>query len=51
MLGCEIDGKAGVGPGGCVFAVSAYIGGTHGSGVLSRACVCVWLGVGWEVLE
>ena len=33
-----------------MFAVSAYIGGTHGSGILFWACVCVWLGVGWEVL-
>ena len=44
-------------------AVSAYMGGTHGSGVLSSAGdvleisvvrgvggVCVWLGAGWEVL-
>ena len=38
MLGCEGDGNAGVGSGGGVVAVSAYIGGTRGSGVLSSAC-------------
>ena len=38
MLGCEGDGNAGVEPGGCVVAVSAYMGGTRGSGVLSSAC-------------
>ena len=37
MLGCEGDGNAGVGSGRGVVAVSAYIGGTCGSGVLSRA--------------
>ena len=35
MLGCEGDENAGVGSGGGVVVVSAYIGGTHGSGVLS----------------
>ena len=38
MLGCEGDGNAGVGSAGGVVSVSAYMGGTHGSGVLSRAC-------------
>ena len=37
MLGCDGDGNAGVGSGGCVFAVSAYVGGTRGSGVLASA--------------
>ena len=35
ILGCEGDGNAGVGSGGGVVAVSAYMGGTRGSGVLS----------------
>ena len=35
MLGCEGDGNTGVGSGGGVVAVSAYMGGTCGSGVLS----------------
>ena len=33
---CEGDGNAGVGSGEAVVAVSAYMGGTHGSGVLAR---------------
>ena len=37
MLGCEVDGNAGVGSGGGVVAVSAYMGGTRGSGVLSSS--------------
>ena len=37
MLGCEGDGNAGVGSGGCVVVVSVYMGGTRGSGVLSSA--------------
>ena len=37
LLGCEGDGNAGVGSGGGVVAVSAYMGGTRGSGVLARA--------------
>ena len=37
MLGCECDGNAGVGSAGGVVAVSAYMGGTRGSGVLSSA--------------
>ena len=37
LLGCEGDGNAGVGSGGRVVAVSAYMGGTRGSGVLSSA--------------
>ena len=37
MLGCEGDGDAGVGSGGGVVAVSAYMGGTRGSGVFSSA--------------
>ena len=35
--GCEGDGNTGVGSGGGVFAVSAYMGGTRGSGVFSSA--------------
>ena len=56
MRGCEGDGNAGVGSGGCVVPVSAY---TRGSGVLSSACdvlemsvvrgVGGWLGVVWKV--
>ena len=30
MLGCEGDSNAGVGPGGAVVAVSAYMGVTRG---------------------
>ena len=37
MLGCEGDDNAGVGYGGGVVAVSVYMGGTRGSGVLSCA--------------
>ena len=37
MLGCEGDDNAGMGSGGGVVAVSPYMGGTHGSGVLSSA--------------
>ena len=37
LLGCEGDGNAGVGSGGGVVAVSAYMGGTRGSGVLASA--------------
>ena len=37
MLGCEGDGNAGVRSEGGVVAVSAYMGGTRGSGVLSSA--------------
>ena len=36
-LCCEGDGNAGVGSGGGVVAVSAYMSGTRGSGVLSSA--------------
>ena len=38
LLGCEGDGNAGVGTGGGVVAVSAYMGGTRGSGILASAC-------------
>ena len=38
MLGCKGDDNAGVGCGGGVVAVSAYMGGTRGSGVLCSAC-------------
>ena len=38
LLGCEGDGNAGVGCGGGVVVVSAYMGGTRGSGVLASAC-------------
>ena len=38
LLGCEgDDGNAGVGAGGVVVAVSAYMGGTRGSGALASA--------------
>ena len=37
-LGCEGDGNAGVGSGGGVVAVSAYMGGTRGPCVLASAC-------------
>ena len=50
MLGCDGDNIAGVGSGGDVVAVSAYMGGTRGSGVLSSAGdmpeMCVVRGVG-----
>ena len=36
LLGCEGDDNAGVGSGGVV-AVSAYMGGTRGLGVLASA--------------
>ena len=37
LLVCKGDGSAGVGFGGCVVAVSAYMGGTRASGVLASA--------------
>ena len=37
LLGCEGDGSVGVGFGGGVVAVSAYMGGTRGFGVLASA--------------
>ena len=37
LLGCEGDGSVGVGFGGGVVAVSAYMGGTRGSCVLASA--------------
>ena len=37
LLGCEGDGNAGVWSGGGVVAVSTYMGGTCGSGVLASA--------------
>ena len=37
LFGCEGDGNAGVGTVGSVVAVSAYMGGTRGSGVLASA--------------
>ena len=37
LLGCEGDGNNGVGFWGGVVTVSAYMGGTRGSGVLSSA--------------
>ena len=50
LLECEGDGNAGVGSGGGVVAVSAYMGGTRGSGVLASAGevleICVVRGVG-----
>ena len=38
LIGIEGDGNAGVGSGGDVFAVSAYMGGTRCSCVLASAC-------------
>ena len=38
LLGCEGDGHAGVGPGGGVVVVSAYMGGTRGSGIFASVC-------------
>ena len=38
LLVCEVDGSAGVGFGGGVVAVSAYISGTRDSDVLASAC-------------
>ena len=38
LLGCEGDGNSGVGSGGGVVMVSAYMGGTRGLGVLASAC-------------
>ena len=37
---CEGDGSAGVGFGGGVVAVSAYMGGTRGSGVCLVQVTC-----------
>ena len=37
LLGCEGDGNAVAGSGGGVVALSAYMGGTRGSGVLASA--------------
>ena len=37
LLGCKGEGNAGVGSGGGVVAVSAYMGGTRGSGILASA--------------
>ena len=53
MLWCDGDGNAGVGSGGGVVTVNAYIGGTRGSGVLSNAGdvreMSVVRGVRWGV--
>ena len=38
LLGCEGDGNTGVGSGGSVVTVSAYMAGTRGSGALASAC-------------
>ena len=38
LSGCEGDGKAGVGFGGGVVAVSVYMGDTRGSCVFASAC-------------
>ena len=47
---CEVYGNADVGSGGGVAAVSAYMGGTRCSGVLSSACgvcdICMFLALG-----
>ena len=41
ILGSECDGNAGVGSGGGVFVVCAYMAATHGSGGLSSAGCCI----------
>ena len=38
---CEGDGNDGVGSGGDVVAVSAYMGGTHGSGFCQVQVTCL----------
>ena len=38
---CEGDGNSGVGSGGGVVAVSAYMGGTRGSGVCLVQVTCL----------
>ena len=45
MLGCKGDGNTGVGSGGGVVAVSVYMGGTRGSGVLYSTCVVIEMSV------
>ena len=40
LLGCEGDGNAGVGSGGGVVAVSAYMGSTRGSDVWLVQVTC-----------
>ena len=40
LLGCDGDDNTGVGSGGGVVAVSAYMGDTRGSGVLASAGAC-----------
>ena len=40
MLGCDGDGNAGMGSGRGVVPVSAYIGGTRGSGVCLVHVTC-----------
>ena len=45
VLGCECDGNASVRSGGGVVTVSAYMGDTRGSGVLSSACDVVEMSV------
>ena len=45
LLGCDGDGNAGVGYRVCVIAVSAYMGGTRVSGVLSNAGDVLEMGV------
>ena len=45
LLGCEGDGNAGVGSGGGVVGVSAYMGGTRESGVLASAGDVLNMGV------
>ena len=55
LLGCEGVGNAGVLSGGGVVSVSAYMGGTRGSGVFSSSCdvleMSVVRGVGGSVLH
>ena len=67
LLGCEGDGNAGVGSGGGVVAMSVYMCGRRGSGVLAsagdvlvmsvvrgvgRVCdICMCLARGREVLR
>ena len=40
LLGCEVDGNAGVGFVGGVVSVTAYMGGSRGSGVWLEQVTC-----------
>ena len=48
LRGCEGDGNAGVGDGGCVVVVSAgheWVGGTRSSCIVSSAADVLWMSV------